>query len=142
MEEASEAWEKPRNRKRKHNNSYKKGQALNKHHCNKCGFNFISEEKLTDHALTHKSVTTKISSKMSEKVFNNEMLLKEHPLDHTEGKSKNCDEVMGTLDKQAETHRESQEVTNEIKVAKVQEHKSTKVKMDLSVTNVTESTLI
>ena len=64
---------------------------------------------------------------MSEKVFNNEMLLKEHPLDHTEEKSEKCDAVVGTLDKQAETHRESREVTNfqtnEIKVVKVQEHK-------------------
>ena len=117
VEEVTEAWEKPRNRKRKHNNSYKKGETLNKHYCKKCEINFISEEKLTEHVQTHRGVkTNKSGAKQSE----NELLLREYPQDHAKVNGENCDESKVTLNEKVKTQRAPQEEIEMFKQQKIE----------------------
>ena len=65
-EDVTEKWVQPRNQKRKHNNSYKKGQNLIKYFCEKCEINFISDEKLKEHDKTHKIFKNKSINKNTE----------------------------------------------------------------------------
>ena len=114
VEEVTKEWIKPRNPKRKHNNSYKKGQNLHKYFCRKCEINFVSEDKLKEHAKTHKSTENKSISKKCEQSQKDEVFLQGHPLRHIEDDCENCEMCFKSkvaLAEQVQTHREPEKKT-------------------------------